>query len=191
MANLVGSKRSMLVFRWRAWSHGEAELAVSRSIYSNCGALLLSSCSGTSLSGVTIFRPGKWFYERRTGQSVLDILSGRIDGKENQPRGRDVPASFLCLPEETVSSSRKHVSGMMAERALNNDDVGIHNLADEKSEEIVVPSSTVDRPIDHGISRDFKHISVVACISPTRESLITYIVTSRRVISRSIWLSSW
>jgi hypothetical protein len=101
-----------------------------------------------------------------------------------------VPASVPCPPEETVSSLRKHRSGMLAEWALNIDDIRIHNRADETSEKIVVLSSTVDRPIDHGISRVFKHISVVACILPTRESLIPIIVTSRRVRAGSIWLSS-
>jgi hypothetical protein len=62
---------------------------------------------------------------------------------------------------------------------FNLDKVGISDWEDRKTRKVVVPATMEGHTIHHGVSRNVKHISVIACVSAFGESLPPYILTSQ------------
>jgi hypothetical protein len=73
----------------------------------------------------------------------------------------------------TVRHLKEHVQGCVAELVFNLEEVGISNREDRKTKTktTIVPAMMSGQTIHHEISRTEKEILVIACISPTAESL--------------------
>jgi hypothetical protein len=69
----------------------------------------------------------------------------------------------------------------VAELVFNLDEVGISDWEDRKTKTrtVIVPATMRGQAIHHEISRTVKHISVIACVFATAESLTLYIITSK------------
>jgi hypothetical protein len=52
-------------------------------------------------------------------------------------------------------------------------------LEDRKTKKVIALAAMFDQTIHHGVSRNAKHISVIACLSAAEESLLHYKVTSQ------------
>jgi hypothetical protein len=78
-----------------------------------------------------------------------------------------------------VRHLNEYVQGCVSELVSNLDEVGISDWEDRKARKVVVPSTMVRRPIHHAVSRNVKHISVIACVFAARESLMPYIIISQ------------
>jgi hypothetical protein len=85
-----------------------------------------------------------------------------------------VPRAFL---ERTAQDLNDHVQGSISELIFNFDQVGISDWQDRKPKK-VVPAAMFDQTIDHGVSRNLKSVSVIACALAAGQSLLLYIVTS-------------
>jgi hypothetical protein len=88
----------------------------------------------------------------------------------------EVPCCFL---DEVVRCLTQFVQGCVAELVFNLDEVGISEWEDRTTKKVIIPVSARDRTIHHKINRALKHVSVIACVSAARESLMPYIVTSQ------------
>jgi hypothetical protein len=78
-----------------------------------------------------------------------------------------------------VACTAQLVHGRPTELVFNLDEVGISEWEDRKTKTVVIAKSMSEQVNHHKINRNVKHVSVIACISVARESLIPYIVTSR------------
>jgi hypothetical protein len=87
-----------------------------------------------------------------------------------------VPRAFL---ERTVRDLNKHVQGCISELVFNLDEVGIPDWEDRNARRVVVVATMDGRPIRHAVSRNVKHMSVIAWASAAGESLMPYIITSQ------------
>jgi hypothetical protein len=87
-----------------------------------------------------------------------------------------VPRMFL---ERTVQDLKEHVKGCMVQLVFNLDEVGISDWEDRKTKTALVPATMRGRMIHHEISRNVKHISVIAWVSAASESLTPYLITSQ------------
>jgi hypothetical protein len=81
--------------------------------------------------------------------------------------------------ERTIHDLNEHLQGCLAEPVFNLDEVVVSDLEDRKTRKVVVPATMEGQTIHHGISRNVKYISVIACVLAVGESLPTYIVTSQ------------
>jgi hypothetical protein len=61
---------------------------------------------------------------------------------------------------------------------FNLDEVGISDWEDAKMKKVLALAAIFGQMIHHGVSRNVKHMSVIACLSPAGESLLHCIVTS-------------
>jgi hypothetical protein len=96
--------------------------------------------------------------------------------KRNQARstpqeqqGLQVPRAFL---ERTIQKLHDYVQDCVVELVFNLDEVRISNLEDRKTKNVIVPAAMLDQTIRHRVSRNMKHISVIACLFPAGESLL-------------------
>jgi hypothetical protein len=62
---------------------------------------------------------------------------------------------------------------------FNLDDVGISDWEDRKTKVIILPGAMLAQTIHHGVSRNVKYTSVIACLSAAGESSLHYIVASQ------------
>jgi hypothetical protein len=100
---------------------------------------------------------------------VIHMKSTAQEGQRLQ-----VPRAFL---EETVQNLNNHVQGCIPELVFNLDEVGISYWEDGNTKTGVVPTAQFGRTIHHGVSRNFKNISVIACDLATGKSLIHSTIT--------------
>jgi hypothetical protein len=77
-----------------------------------------------------------------------------------------VPRVFLG---RTIQNLNEDVQGCVAELVFNLDKVGMSDLEDRKTKNVVVPGTMEGQTIHHGASRHVKHVSVIACVSAARE----------------------
>jgi hypothetical protein len=103
-----------------------------------------------------------------------DIIQTTSSSQERQRL--QVPCPFL---ERIIHDLNEDVQGCMAELVLNLDQVGISDWEDRKSRKVVVPATMRGQTTHHGISRNVKDISVIACVFAAGESLIPYRVSSQ------------
>jgi hypothetical protein len=67
---------------------------------------------------------------------------------------------------------------MKADLVFNLNEVGMSDWEDRKYKKVVVQTALDGQTIHHRLSRNVRHISIIACISAGGESLTPYIVTS-------------
>jgi hypothetical protein len=84
---------------------------------------------------------------------------------------------------------------MKAELVFNLDEIGMSEWEDRKEKKVIVRMTMDGQTAHHGASRNVKHISVIACITATGESMMPFIVTSqisdsirKRLMSRGVRL---
>jgi hypothetical protein len=71
-----------------------------------------------------------------------------------------------------VRDLNEHVQGCVSELVFNLGEVGISDWEDRKTRDVVAPGTMDGGPIHHAVSRNVKHISVIACLSTAGESLM-------------------
>jgi hypothetical protein len=71
-----------------------------------------------------------------------------------------VPRVFV---ERTIHDLHDYVQSCVAELVLNLDEVGISDWEDRKGKKVAVPPAMLGQTIHHGVARNVKHISVIAC----------------------------
>jgi hypothetical protein len=85
-----------------------------------------------------------------------------------------VPRAFF---EKIIQNLHNYVQGWVAELVFNLDEVGISDWEDRKMKTVIVPALTLGHTIHQGVSRNGKHVSVIACLLAAGESFLPYIVT--------------
>jgi hypothetical protein len=88
----------------------------------------------------------------------------------------EVPRVFL---EAAIEGFRDHVHHSCAELVFNLDEIGISEWEDRAVRRVIVPSAMRGQTIFHGIHRNLKHVSVVACISAAGEHMTPFFVCSQ------------
>jgi hypothetical protein len=88
----------------------------------------------------------------------------------------ELPGSFL---ERIIQDLDEYGQGCVAELVFNLDEVGISDWEDRKTKKVSALAAMFGQTIHHGVSRNVKHISVIACLSAAGESLLLYMVTSQ------------
>jgi hypothetical protein len=58
-------------------------------------------------------------------------------------------------------------------------EAGVLEWEDRKSKKIVVSTAMDRQTIHHGVNRNLKHITVIACVAASGEHVIPYIITSQ------------
>jgi hypothetical protein len=108
------------------------------------------------------------FVLRHSG-NVIQTNSGAQEGQRSQ-----VPGAFF---ERIIQDLHEYVQGYVAELVFNLDEVGISDWEGRKTKKVIILATMLGRTIHHGVSRNVKSISVIACLSAARESLFHYILT--------------
>jgi hypothetical protein len=101
-------------------------------------------------------------------------LGGFIIAQEEQRL--QVLRAFI---ERTVRNLNKQVQGCVVELVSNLNEIGISDWKDRIMRNVVVQATIDDQTIHHAVSRNEKHISVIARMSAAAESLMPYIVISQ------------
>jgi hypothetical protein len=113
------------------------------------------------------------------GQLVYSSACRRYHPNKSSPQEKQrlrVPRAFR---EKTIHNLNEHVHGCVDELVFNLGEVGIADWEDWKARNVIVPVTMRGQATDQRISRNVNHISVIACVSTSGESLITYTVTSQ------------
>jgi hypothetical protein len=86
---------------------------------------------------------------------------------------------LIVFLETIIQNLHEYVQGCVVEWVFDLDEVGISDWADNKTKKVVALAAMFGRTIHHGISRNVKYISVIACVWDARESLFHYIMISQ------------
>jgi hypothetical protein len=87
----------------------------------------------------------------------------------------EVPQVFH---DAEIEGFQHHVHGSCAELVFNLDEVGMSEWEERHQRKVIVPSAMRGQTIFHGIHRQLKHMSVVACISAPGEHMAPFFVCS-------------
>jgi hypothetical protein len=71
-----------------------------------------------------------------------------------------------------------YVQGCVVELVLDLDEIGISDWENRKTTKAMVPAAMLGPMLHHGVSRNVKQISVIACMSAAGELLLPDIMTS-------------
>jgi hypothetical protein len=93
----------------------------------------------------------------RHSDEVIQTKSGAQEWQRSQ-----VPGVFL---ETIVQDLHEYVQGCVAELVFNLDELGISEWEDRKTKKVIALAPMFGRTIYHGVSRNMKHISLIACLS--------------------------
>jgi hypothetical protein len=85
--------------------------------------------------------------------------------------------------EPTVENLNAHLQRCTSETVFNLEEVVISDWKDRKKRKVIAPAAMLSPTMHHRISRNIKHISVIACAFTTRKSLIAWIILSHDFIS--------
>jgi hypothetical protein len=85
----------------------------------------------------------------------------------------EVPRVFL---EETIRCLHDYVKSMKVELVFNLDEVGTSEWEDRKDKKVMVPKTMDAQTINHRVSWNVKHTSIITCITAGGESLTPYMV---------------
>jgi hypothetical protein len=110
--------------------------------------------------------------------SFILLHSAELTEKKHSPQEEphlQVPRMFL---EETIGNMHEALQGCPADLVFNLRQVGISDWKDPKPKKVVVSITVAARNIQHRISRNVKHISIVTWTSARGECLTLYVVTS-------------
>jgi hypothetical protein len=88
-----------------------------------------------------------------------------------------------CFLDETVPCIPQVVHDLPTELVFNLAEVGISDWEDRTSKPVIVPTAMRSQTIHHKIHRNLKHVSVIACVSASGQSVIPYIVISQDALS--------
>jgi hypothetical protein len=95
------------------------------------------------------------------------------------PARRAALASTEKVLERITEDMHDYLQGCLAELVFNLDEVGILDWEHRKRTKVIIPAAMPDQTMPHRVSRNVKHISVIACLSAAGESLLRYRVTSQ------------
>jgi hypothetical protein len=102
---------------------------------------------------------------------VIQTKRGAQEGHRWQ-----VPRALL---ERIIQDLHEYLQGSVAELVFNLDEVGIADWEDRKTNKVIILAAIFGQTTHHGVFRNVKHISVIACLSAAGESLLNHIVTSQ------------
>jgi hypothetical protein len=94
---------------------------------------------------------------------------------EENPR-LEVPRVFL---EAAIDGFRDYVHNACAEFVFNLDEIDVSEWEDRSKQRVIVSSTMRERVIYHTVHRNFKHISIVACILAAVEHMTLFLVCSQ------------
>jgi hypothetical protein len=103
-----------------------------------------------------------------------EVLQTKSVAQEGQRS--EVPRVFL---ERIIQDLYEYIHGCVAELMFILDVVGISDWEDHKTKKIIVLVAMFRQTMHHGVSRNVKHISMIACPSAAGESLLHYIIISQ------------
>jgi hypothetical protein len=100
----------------------------------------------------------------RHSDEVVQTKSGAQEGQRSQ-----VPGVIL---ERIIQDLHEYVQDCVAERMCNLDEAGIWAWEEGKTKKVIALAAMLGQMIHHGVSRNVKHLLVVACLSAAAESLL-------------------
>jgi hypothetical protein len=96
----------------------------------------------------------------------------------------------LTIPRENlerhIQNMRSIVEGKFAELVFNLDEVGSSDWEDRKPRKVVAPRGVSPKDVNHPVSRKFRHLTLLACVSAGGNALTPMILTSTP-IRNSLW----
>jgi hypothetical protein len=113
---------------------------------------------------------------------VDSFISGRF---AELTQARSSPQEEPCLQvpriflEDTICRVHETLEHCPADLVFNPDDFGISDWEDRKPRRVLVPVILETHNIQHRVSRNVKHISIVICICPGGACFTLHMVTSQ------------
>jgi hypothetical protein len=78
-----------------------------------------------------------------------------------------IPREYL---EQNIQRMKDSIHGKASELVFNLDEVGSTEWEDTKSKKVIVPISVLEEDVSRPVSRKFKHLSLLACVSAAGDS---------------------
>jgi hypothetical protein len=100
----------------------------------------------------------------RHSDRIIQTNSGAQEGQRSQ-----VPGVFI---ERITQDLHEYVQGCVAELVFHLDEVGISDWEDCKTKKVIDLAAIFSQTMRHGLSRNMKHIAVIACMSAAGSSLL-------------------
>jgi hypothetical protein len=96
---------------------------------------------------------------------------------KSRPKGEQRSQVPRALLERTIQDLHQYVQGYVGDWVLNLDEVCISDGEDRQIKKVIVPAAMLGPTIHHGVSRNVKHISLIARMLTAGESLLHDFVT--------------
>jgi hypothetical protein len=94
-----------------------------------------------------------------------------------------IPREYL---ERHIQTMKDLIHGKASELFFNLDEVGSADWEDRKPKKVIVPIAVPEEDVYHPVSRKYKHMSLLACVSAAGDSLAPLVV-SAAPIPDSLW----
>jgi hypothetical protein len=94
-----------------------------------------------------------------------------------------VPQAHL---EEHIQLAKLVIAGKFSELVFNLDEVGSSDWEDQKPKKVIVPRSVSPDDVYHSVSRRYRPVTLLACISAVGDALTPTII-SASPIPASLW----
>jgi hypothetical protein len=97
-----------------------------------------------------------------------------------------IPRAYL---EAHIALMRTHVTGRFSEIVFNLDELGSSDWEDRKPRKVLAPVAVSAGEMFHSVSRRYRHVTLLACVSAAGDAL-TPMIISQAPVRDSLWSRS-
>jgi hypothetical protein len=94
-----------------------------------------------------------------------------------------IPRAYL---EDHIRLMREHITGKFSELVFNLDEVGSSDWEDRKPRKVIAPLDVAAGNVFHPVSRKYRHVTLLACVSAAGDAL-TPMIISQTPVRDSLW----
>lgn len=146
--------------------------------------------SGNSMTQTELLEYVRQNYDMHLTRGWVHAFIGRHLDKLHLCRSLPQEDSRLLVPraylEQHIDNMKMIVQGKFSELVFNLDEVGSSDWEDQKPKKVIVPYSVKDEDVYHSVTRRYKHLTLLACVSAAGDALTPMVITSN-AIKNSIW----
>jgi hypothetical protein len=113
------------------------------------------------------------------GKFLRSSTSRSGNPNESDPQGEQHSQVSRAFLERIIQDLHSFVQGWTAQLVFNRDEAGIADWEDRETKKVIVPAAMLGQTMHYGVSRNVKHILVIACVSAAGGPLLQDIITSQ------------
>jgi hypothetical protein len=124
-------------------------------------------------------------FDKSISRGWLNAFIGRHLDEIKVCRSFPQEDSRFVIPREHLNehiiNMQRYVSGKIAELVFNLDEVGSSDWEDRKTRKVLVPASVDSDDVFHPVSRKYKHMTLLVCVSAGGDALCPMLIVANEI----------